>query len=89
MAKAPRQYEQPTSTFNIKQIRLTENSVVRVVLQVYAERETVDIRQWYKTKADPTVKPGKGLALPLKHAKDLRDALTAAIARAEREVPFD
>jgi hypothetical protein len=85
MAKAPRQYEEPTASYNIKQIRLNENTVVRVVLKEYAERETIDIRQWYKTKADPTVKPGKGMVIPLEYAKDVRDALNLAIARAEKE----
>lgn len=55
--------------------------VVRVALDLYNGRHTINARVWYHH--DGTLKPGKsGMTLSVKHLPALADALRAAVERA-------
>jgi hypothetical protein len=56
--------------------------VVRVALNQYNGRHTIDARTWYHDGA--TLKPGKsGIMLSLKHLPALADAISQALVRAQ------
>lgn len=58
-----------------------KREVVRVALDQYNGRHTINLRIWYRD--GDTLKPGKaGLTLSLKHLPDLAEALGAALEAA-------
>jgi Transcriptional Coactivator p15 (PC4) len=59
--------------------------VIRVALDRYNGRHTVNCRIWYRDRDDDTLRPGKaGIALGVKHLPALADALGKALARAHQ-----
>ncbi len=57
--------------------------VVRVGLEHYNGRDTINVRVWYRDD-DDMLKPGKtGITLALKHLPAMAAGLAAAMAKAE------
>jgi hypothetical protein len=56
--------------------------VVRVALDQYNGRHTINVRVWYRDDGD-TLKPGRaGITLAVKHLPALCDAMAKALAKA-------
>ena len=54
--------------------------VIRVALDHYQGRHTVNCRVWYYTHTTPALQPGKsGLTLSIKHLPAMADALAKAL----------
>ena len=80
-----RKYEEPIKVHKIKQIKVTDSTVIRVMLEIYESgKQSVDIRQWYRTKADPEFKRAKGLKLNMDQLADMQDAINKAVRVAEK-----
>ena len=61
---------------------LTDFSELQInIVETKADEKYIDIRTWYCTRFNPTMKPGKGLWLPLQAADMIRDALNEYLAR--------
>lgn len=56
--------------------------LVRVRLNAFNSRTTIELREWYPT--DGEYKPGRaGITLSVAHVRNLADAFTKALAEAE------
>jgi hypothetical protein len=59
--------------------------VIRVALDRYNGRHTVNPRVWYRDRDDDTLRPGRsGIALGVKHLPALSDAMAKALAQARK-----
>ena len=54
---------------------------LRVRLDIYQGRDIVDLRRWYSTGGDE-LRPGRGLAISVRHLPALAEALRQALADA-------
>lgn len=64
--------------------------IVRVALDQYKGRHTIDVRVWYCDDSGGALKPGRsGITLALKHLPDLSDAMAKALAQARQRGLLD
>jgi hypothetical protein len=56
--------------------------MIRVRLDIYQGRDIIDLRRWY-SDGNIDHKPGRGLAISVKHLPALAAALNAALSQAE------
>lgn len=67
----------------IAQFDRNDREVIRVSLDQYNGRHTIDMRSWWRDSAGE-FKPGRsGLTLSIKHIHSLADGLASALQRAQ------
>lgn len=75
----------PESTIPVGSFAKTDTGMIKLSIVEYSKgKHSLDLRRWYKKKAETEFNPGKGITVPVEDLSKLKRAIEAAEKKAKK-----